>query len=102
MAATRITRTTVDNVTWTPIVAPAECDFVAFYAEGATVLLIRSDSADPATEKQLAANIQETVASSPMRARRISRFFQGETVYYVKKATAGTEVVVATWAGLAE
>jgi len=96
---TSITRTTVDNVNWTPIVAQSDCDYVAFYAESGVAVKVRSDSSDPATEKQLGASLQETLATTPPRFNRETRFFAGDNVYFVK-TNAGTDVIVATWSGI--
>jgi hypothetical protein len=96
---THITRTNVDSVNWTPIVAPYECDFVAFYSEARADVAIRSNASDPTTEKQLAGGVQESLSTTPSRHRRTSRFFVGEVLYYVKTLT-GTDVIVSTWSGM--
>jgi len=89
MSVQRVTRTTIDNVVWTPIVAPVAGMKVALYSNGGSDMLLRVDDADSGTEKTLPAGSQESIQAS--------RFFgANETVWYAK-STVASDVVVATW-----
>lgn len=93
-----VTRTDIDSVNWTPILAPEACDYLAFYAEDGTDVTLRTNASDPSTEKTLRGGVQETFVTPPSRFRADSRFAIGDVVYYAK-AASGTDVIVATWNG---
>lgn len=96
MALPKVTRTPIDSVNWTPIVAPEACDYLAFYAEGDADVILRTDAGDAGTQKTLAGGTQETFGGAPARFRRDSRFVAAQVVYHAK-ATSGEDVIVATW-----
>jgi hypothetical protein len=91
----------IDNVSWTAVVAPIDCQGVGIKNSVAVDLKVRTDSADPATQDTISAGSQEGV----MMARTLGnvqfdlasqRFRAGETVCFLQ-ATSGTGPALATF-----
>lgn len=88
-------RTSVDNVTWTPIVAVMDCNNVVLHNIGAVSVKLRTDQNDPTTEKPLAAGSQEVVmppTRQPYGADTI-RFPSGVTIVFVQASSSTSTIV---------
>jgi len=91
----------VDNVSWTPVVAPIDCMGVAIKNSVSVDLKIRTDSADPATQDLIPAGNQDGVMVSrygdnPSDARSGPRFYAGEAIAYLQ-AASGTGPALVTF-----
>ncbi|MGH9680562.1 MAG: hypothetical protein ACRD4Y_11490 [Candidatus Acidiferrales bacterium] len=92
---------TVDTVSWTPIVAPIDCNGVGIKNSAPVDLLIRTDSADATTEDTIPAGSIETI-SAPRHAGGVldagsgMRFYAGDTIAYLQ-AASGTGPAMVTF-----
>jgi hypothetical protein len=91
----------VDTVSWTPVMAPIDCQGVGIKNSVAVDLKIRTDAADPATQDTIPAGNQEglMVARSPGNVQfdqGPQRFRAGETLCYLQ-AASGTGPALATF-----
>ena len=97
----KTTRTTVDNISRTPILAPEDCNNYALYFEpdgtfpSGAEIMVRTDGNDATTEKKLPAGSQETLAVPNYELKK--RFLKNTTVVTVQMVPAGTGTVVATF-----
>ncbi len=91
----------IDNVSWTPVVAPIDCQGVGIKNSVAVDLKVRTDSADPTTQDIIPAGNQEGV----MIARTLGnvqfdlasqRFRAGDTICFLQ-AASGTGPALATF-----
>jgi hypothetical protein len=91
----------IDNVSWTAVVAPIDCQGVGIKNSVAVDLKVRTDSADPATQDTISAGSQEGV----MMARTLGnvqfdlasqRFRAGEAICFLQ-AVSGTGPALATF-----
>lgn len=82
---------TVDAVDWTPITAPINCEQLTILNLLSVNLLLRTNSADAATEKTLAAAEQEVIQGSVRYGAGVGgaqpRFRVGAVVLYAKAAS---------------
>lgn len=90
----RVTRTTVDNVTKTPILSPIECNTFSLYSEGEHELYLWVDSADDNTKKKLLVDSQEAISAPSADLRK--RYKVGDVLRYAQRVDVGTDVVVLT------
>lgn len=91
----------VDNVSWTPIVAPIDC--MSFSAKNTALvdLKIRTDSTDPNTQDTIPAGAMETILAPPhspgiQDQGKATRFLSGDTLGYLQ-AASGTGPVLLTF-----
>jgi len=83
-----IRRIVIDNATWTALTPPIDCTSVRItLGSDPSNLRIRTDSADAATEKIIAAGFELTVASNPGAA---SIPFQAGVTLFWMQALSGT------------
>jgi len=80
-------RFTIDTITWTPIIAPNDCNQVTLLNESDSDIILRTDAADSSTEKTLIARNQEIMLGREKHAPH--RWYNGCIIVYAK-ATAGT------------
>lgn len=88
----------VDNVTWTPIVAPVPCNAVTLIdgaAPPVADLKVRSVSTDSTTEKTFAAAVGVSLNTNPIGSGR-SAYQIGQTLFFVQ-ASAGAPTLVGTF-----
>jgi hypothetical protein len=94
-------QTSVDTVSWTPIVAPIDCMGVGIKNSVSVDLRIRTDSADPATQDLIPAGNQDGImvprhGGMPSDVGRGVRFLAGETIAYLQ-AISGTGPALVTF-----
>jgi len=88
----------LDATSWTPIIAPVDCDMFWFKNIGdGLVTLLRTNVGDPTTEDRLYAGYQETLsfpwqATTPTQPPR--RFPVGSVIVYAKPDTGVGPLVV--------
>jgi len=80
-------RFTIDTITWTPIIAPNNCNAVTLLNESDSDITLRTDFEDSSTEKILFARNQEIMLGKEKAAP--FRWYEGCTVLYAQ-ASAGT------------
>ena len=91
----------LDTVSWTAVVAPADCMGVSIKNSVFVDLRIRTDSGDAATRDTISAGSIETV-STPRHAAGVqdggsgSRFYAGDTIAYLQ-AASGTGPALLTF-----
>lgn len=97
----RCKQTTLDNVSWTPIVAPIDCDnayVINVDAAGvatAVVLKLRTDDADASTEIRINPGQQYSFAgtfTAPHNTGGRFRFGIGDSVIFAKLASGSYAV----------
>lgn len=89
---------TVDNTTWTPIVAPVPCNAVTLIDSAAPPvadLKVRSTPTDSATEKTYAAAVGVSLNAATIGTFR-SVYQTGQVLFYVQ-ASAGAPTLVGTF-----
>ena len=91
----------IDNVSWTPVIAPIDCQGVGIKNSVAVDLKIRTDSADPTTQDTIPAGNQEGVMVSRSQGGvqfdvAPERFRAGDTICYLQ-AASGTGPALATF-----
>lgn len=101
MASFNIKRFSIDNIAWTPIVAPGHSDSVTL--ESLTYgYLLRTVSADGTTEiSRLVGMVENIDGHSPSRNPVRARFVSGATVVYAKSLGA-SDTLVARFIGASE
>lgn len=88
-------RVTVDSVTWTAVVAAADCRGVGLKnSDSGNGFKIRTDQGLAASEDSIPANSQEVISAA---VSDWSRFKYGEIICYVQ-ANAGTGPMICTFA----
>jgi len=91
----------VDTVSWTAIVTPVDCMGVSIKNSALVNLLIRTDSADAATQDVIAAGSIEAIAT-PRHSGNVQdsgsgmRFSAGDTIGYLQ-AASGTGPALLTF-----
>jgi hypothetical protein len=91
----------IDNVSWTPVVALIDCQGAGIKNSVAVDLKIRTDAADPATQDAIPAGSQEGVMVSRSQGSvqfdlGPQRFRTGETICYLQ-AVSGTGPALVTF-----
>lgn len=89
MAQLRYKSFTLDSLTWTPIIAPINCDYVTLQnANGNGIAVkLRTASSDATTEKLLQDGVQEVLAS-PNGVVNRGRYGVGDTICYAQTASS--------------
>lgn len=86
----------IDSVSWTPISAPMDCNELYILIGGAASVKIRTDSADPNTEKTVSAGAEyDPIDGGWVSSGFKPRFPSGVTCLYAQ-ATSGTGPLVVT------
>ena len=91
----------VDTVSWTPVVAPIDCQGVGVKNTVAVDLKVRTDSADPTTQDTIPAGNQEGVVVAHDQGNvqfdvASQRFRAGDTICFLQ-AASGTGPALATF-----
>lgn len=91
-----IKRLTLDALTWTPIVAPVDCQQFGLSEDTlSSAIKLRSDPTDSTTEMTLPAGYQGKVITPPAGATR-SNFAKNQIIVYAQ-SPLGTITAVATF-----
>ena len=87
------------STTWTDVIAPFNCDYVAFRNTGGQDILFRTDSTDASTEEVLVPNAQDGVTSlyAANRTGSNPRFMTGAVVISAKSSDANPAELRVTW-----
>lgn len=80
-------RFTIDTITWTPIIAPNQCNAVVLLNESDFDIIMRSHLGDSTSEKILPARAQEVMLGKEKHAA--FRWYEGCTILYAQ-ASSGT------------
>ena len=91
----------IDSISWTPVVAPIDCQGVGIKNSVAVDVKIRTDSGDPATQDTIPAGSQEGVMVSRSQGSvqfdlAPQRFRAGDTICFLQ-AASGTGPALATF-----
>lgn len=85
---------TADSVSWTPIIAPIDCNGIIIKNLDDADVKLRSDAADPATEDTLPTGFTEAIVMTAAHQRSDPRFESGDVVSYVQATDLTADFVV--------
>lgn len=92
----KVTRTTVNYVTFVPILAGRSGDFFGLFNVDGVDMVLRTDPNDASTEIPLRGGAQQGVIVPLRHPSKVPRYALGTVIYYAKQAvnSPATSVVV--------
>lgn len=95
MSVPVIRQLAISNVSWTAVVAPAECDFFSIRNDAGDTL-IRTNQTDPTTQDSIPQGQQWQLALQAPNGTGSVRYHVGEVVAYLQ-SVSGSPTVIVTW-----
>lgn len=93
-----VSRVSLDDVTWSPVLAPMDCETVILSCEEGATVTVRTDAADADTALPILGGTALTLSATAQPSLRSGLFLSGARVCYAK-AAAGAATLLLQWLG---